>query len=138
MGDAKSLREVSNMGHEIRVTIAGSTQAGKITIAELIVRTLRKVGIRCDTPEPSVLHLQDHVSALTAADTHVTVQATGSVMASPATAGAASEIVTPLVALRAQHAALELLLAERVSAEPRFAPEHHPASRAIRKLESGR
>lgn len=134
------------MGHEIRVTIAGSSSAAKTTIAELIVRTLKKVGIRCDSPEPSVLHLQDHVNALTAADTHVKVQTTGSVKPLPAAAaGATGEVVTPLVALRAQHAALELLLAERVTAEARFEPEQHPASRAIqlggeaiRKLESGR
>ena len=123
------------MSHEIRVTIAGSNKPGKTTIAELIVRTLRKVGVRCDTPEPGVLNLQDHVAALNAADTHVTVETTGAV----------NEVVTPLVALRAQQAALELLIAERVTAEPNFEPSQHPASRAmqlggeaIRKLESGR
>jgi hypothetical protein len=133
------------MGHEIRVTIAGSTKAGKTTIAELIVRTLRKVGIRCDTPEPGVLNLQDHVTALTAAEAHVTVETTGVVKPAPATLAAVNEVVTPLVALRAQHAAIELLLSERGTAEPTFEPSQHPASRAmqlgleaIRKLESGR
>jgi hypothetical protein len=133
------------MGEEIRVTVAGSNKAGNTTIAELIVRTLRKVGIRCDTAEPSVLHLQDHVSALTGADTHVTVHTSAVAKSSPAATGAAGEVVTPLVALRAQHAALELLLAERVTADAHFDPSHHPASRAmhlggeaVRKLESGR
>ena len=133
------------MSHEIRVTIAGSNKPGKTTIAELIVRTLRKVGVRCDTPEPGVLNLQDHVAALNAADTHVTVETTGVVKPVPATTGAVNEVVTPLVALRAQQAALELLIAERVTAEPTFEPSRHPASRAmqlggeaIRKLESGR
>jgi ABC-type ATPase with predicted acetyltransferase domain len=133
------------MGHEIRVTIAGSTKAGKTTIAELIVRTLRKVGVRCDTPEPGVVNLQDHVAALNAADTHVTVETTGVVKSVPATLGAVSEVVTPLVALRAQHAARELLLAERGSADAGFDPSQHPAGgamrlggEAIRKLEAGR
>jgi hypothetical protein len=133
------------MSHEIRVTVAGSNKAGKTTIAELIVRTLRKVGVRCDTAEPGVLNLQDHVAALNAADTHVCVETTGAVRPAPATPGGVTEVITPLVALRAQHAAIELLLQERTTADPHFDPSQHPAARAmqlggeaIRKLESGR
>jgi hypothetical protein len=33
--------------------------AGKTTIAQLIVRKLRKVSFRCDTPEPGVLTVAD-------------------------------------------------------------------------------
>ena len=133
------------MSHEIRVTVAGSHKPGKTTIAELIVRTLRKVGVRCDTPEPGVLNLQDHVAALNAADTHVTVETTGAVRWAPSTTAAVNEVVTPLGALRAQQAALELLIAERVTAEPTFEPSRHPATRAMQlggeaicKLEGGR
>ena len=70
---------------------------------------------------------------------------TGRAAFGASTLGATTEVVTPLVALRAQHAALELLLGERGTADPTFEPSQHPASRAmqlgaeaIRKLESGR
>jgi molybdopterin-guanine dinucleotide biosynthesis protein len=133
------------MGQLIRVMISGSTKAGKTTIAELIVRTLRKVGVRCETPEPGVMNLQDHVAALNAAQTQVTVVTTGGVKSAPATGTGVTEIVTPLVALRAQQAALEQLLAERGEGEASLDPAQHPAARAlqlgaeaIRKLESGR
>ncbi len=133
------------MGQVIRVTIAGSTKAGKTTIAELIVRTLRKVGVRCETPEPGVVNLQDHVAALNEAQTQVRVETTGVVKSAPATLGAPNEIVTPLVALRAQQAAIEQLLAERGEADVSLDESQHPAARAlqlgaeaIRKLESGR
>jgi len=133
------------MSQEVRVTVSGSNKAGKTTIAELIVRTLRKVGVRCDASEAGVLNLQDHVAALNEAGTHVTVETTGAVKAVSTAAGTSGEIVTPLVALKAQQAAIDLLLLERATADPGFDPTQHPASRAvqlggeaIRKLESGR
>ena len=133
------------MGHEIRVTIAGSTKAGKTTIAELIVRTLRKVGVRCDTSEPGVQNLQDHVAALNAADTHVTVETTGAVKPAPTTLAAAHEVVTPLVALRAQQVGARPAAGRTRNRRPELRSVATPGIRAlqlggeaIRKLEGGR